>query len=63
MTRGQIYRALARRYGYSPQVIADMTPAQQAMMLEDNENDPYADSITFRDQAEYLAWKAKQNGR
>jgi hypothetical protein len=57
---GEIYRALSARYGFSPQVIAGMTPAQQEMYLHDGKADPTTGhSIvtlpTMQEAREYLA--------
>jgi len=52
---------LARRYGYSVQEIADMTPYQQVKMLQDDESDQTVKTLTFRDEAEYRNWLASRS--
>ena len=58
--RGQVYRALAERYGYTPQTIAGMTPAQQLMMLSSDKQE--SGTLTFRDRVAYEKWHRENFG-
>jgi hypothetical protein len=60
MSRPEVYRALARRYGWTFDQIADMPPtAQQEALRHDKKknNDP----LRFDTEDEYLAWKMTQS--
>jgi len=58
---GIIYRALSRRYGWTPSQIAAMTSSQQTMYLEGDDGD--SDLVHFDSVAEARAYQQSKAGK
>lgn len=54
--RETVYRLLASLYKYTVEDIANMTPYQQHVLLDLDDNN--SDVIKFADQNDYAAWLA-----
>lgn len=55
MTRPQIYRTLAKMYGFSPDTVLNMTPYQQLVYLQDDDSE--AGVARFATVEEYQQWR------
>ncbi len=49
---------MAKRYGWGPEMVADLTPFQQVMYLRD-ENET-AKTVSFRDEKEFEQWATQR---
>ena len=59
MEKLDTYRALADRYGWTPDQIADLTPQQQADFLGGSSG---ADTMHFSSMDEFRRWQARNKG-
>lgn len=53
-----VYKALAKRYGWTVQQIADMTPFQQLQMLSETEIE--GPTVSFQTYDDYKKWLAER---
>ncbi len=65
MNKASVYRHFARQYGWTPQQVAAMTPAQQRayLHLDDKDFESDANTMTFADDKAYKEYlRNRDNG-
>ena len=61
VSKEEVYKCLIAKYNWTPDIIANMTFAQQLVALQACV-DQVPKEITFSSMAEYQAWKQAQHG-